>query len=152
MATSAATKPMGFIDITLSSAKRGKVPSFLGLSEQMLYQFEWKDQVNWFRIKTDKWVTSSLRSLDRRIFADVVFAYDWTHGKPWPYIEVFSLTWPASLQIYWNKRKRLHKKRVQLPEDWFLTPTWPPFHCFVTPIWPPVTSCENTLYELNAKV
>ena len=27
---------------------------------------------------------------------------------------VFSLTWPASMQIYWNKRKRLHKKRVQL--------------------------------------
>ena len=42
------------------------------------------------------------------------------------------------MQIYWNKRKRLHKKRVQLPEDWFGTPTWPPFHCFGTPIWPPV--------------
>ena len=28
---------------------------------------------------------------------------------------VFSLTWPASMQIYWNKRKRLHKKRVLLP-------------------------------------
>ena len=39
--------------------------------------------------------------------------------------------------IYWNKRKRLHKKRVQLPEDWFGTPTWPPIHCFRTPIWPP---------------
>ena len=25
---------------------------------------------------------------------------------------VFSLTWPASMQIYWNKIKRLHKKRV----------------------------------------
>ena len=50
---------------------------------------------------------------------------------------VFSLTWPASMQIYWNKRKRLHKKRVQLPEDCFGTPTWPPFHCFGTPIWPP---------------
>ena len=50
---------------------------------------------------------------------------------------VFSLTWPASMQIYWNKRKRLHKKRVQLPQDWFRTPTWPPFHCFGTPIWPP---------------
>ena len=24
----------------------------------------------------------------------------------------FLLTWPASMQIYWNKRKRLHKKRV----------------------------------------
>ena len=35
---------------------------------------------------------------------------------------VFSLTWPASMQIYWNKRKRLHKKRVQLPQDWFGTP------------------------------
>ena len=45
---------------------------------------------------------------------------------------LFSLTWPASVQIYWNKRKRLHKKRVQLPEDWFGTPTWPPFHCFGT--------------------
>ena len=42
---------------------------------------------------------------------------------------VFSLTWPAVMQIYWNKRKRLHKKRVQLPEDWFGTPTWPPFYC-----------------------
>ena len=31
------------------------------------------------------------------------------------------LTWPASMQIYWNKRKRLHGKRVQLPEDWFGT-------------------------------
>ena len=40
---------------------------------------------------------------------------------------VFSLTWPASMQIYRNKRKRLHKKRVQLPEDWFGTPTWPPW-------------------------
>ena len=40
------------------------------------------------------------------------------------------------MQIYWNKRKRLHKKRVQFPEDWFGTPTWPPFHCFGTPIWP----------------
>ena len=50
---------------------------------------------------------------------------------------VFTLTWPASMQIHWNKRKRLHKKGVQLPQDWFGTPTWPPFHCFGTPIWPP---------------
>ena len=31
------------------------------------------------------------------------------------------------MQIYWNKRKHLHKKRVQLPQDWFGTPTWPPW-------------------------
>ena len=27
-----------------------------------------------------------------------------------------------------NKRKRLYKKRVQLLQDWFETPTWPPFY------------------------
>ena len=46
--------------------------------------------------------------------------------------KAFSLTWSASMLIYWNKRKFLHKKRVQLPQDWFGTPTWPPFHCFGT--------------------
>ena len=49
---------------------------------------------------------------------------------------VFSLTWPSSMQMFWNKRNHLHKKRVHLPQDWFGTPTWPPFHCFGTPIWP----------------
>ena len=58
---------------------------------------------------------------------------------------VFSLTWPASMQIYWNKRKRLHKKRVQLPQDPFGTPTWPPLDTNMAA----VTSCEkNTLHEL----
>ena len=31
------------------------------------------------------------------------------------------------MQIYWNKIKCLHKKRVQLPEDWYGTPIWPPW-------------------------
>ena len=39
------------------------------------------------------------------------------------------------MQIYWNKRKRLHKKGVQLPQDWFGTQTLPPFHYFGTRIW-----------------
>ena len=51
----------------------------------------------------------------------------------------FSLTWPASMLIYWNKTKRLHEKRVQLPED-FLG-----IHCFGTPIWPPWRQVK-TLY------
>ena len=59
---------------------------------------------------------------------------------------VFSLTWPVYMQIYWNKRKRLHKKRVQLSQDWFGTPTWLPFHCFGTPIWPPWRHVK-TLYR-----
>ena len=63
---------------------------------------------------------------------------------------MFSLTCPASMQIYWNKRKRLHKKRVQFPEDWFGTPTWPPFHCFGTPIWPPWRHVK-TLYTAKVK-
>ena len=47
----------------------------------------------------------------------------------------FSRTWPASLQIYWNKRKRLLTKRIQFQ---------PHIHvhgchfkyCFGTPVWP----------------
>ena len=38
------------------------------------------------------------------------------------------------MQVYSDKTKRLRKKRVQLPEDLFGTPTWPPFHCFGTPV------------------
>ena len=32
-------------------------------------------------------------------------------------IEHFSLTWPAAMSIYWNKRKCLHKETLQLPQD-----------------------------------
>ena len=46
--------------------------------------------------------------------------------RPFTNYRAFSLTWPASMQIYWNKRKLLHKKRVQLPEDILGTPMWPP--------------------------
>ena len=38
----------------------------------------------------------------------------------------FSLKWHPAMRIYCNKGKRLHTKRVQLPQDWFLTSTWPP--------------------------
>ena len=57
-------------------------------------------------------------------------------------IECFHSRGSDVASIYANlleqkKALRLHKKRVQLPGDWFGTPTWPPFHCFGTPIWPP---------------
>ena len=67
---------------------------------------------------------------------------------------VFSLTWPASMQIYWNKRKRLHKTRVHLPQDWFGTPTWPPFYCFGAPIWPPRRHVKtlNTHEQISSEV
>ena len=34
-------------------------------------------------------------------------------------------------------------RRVQLPQNWFGTSTWPPFHCFGTPIWPPWRHVET---------
>ena len=47
-------------------------------------------------------------------------------GPQWLFLEnrVFSLTWPAAMQIYYDKRKRFHKKRVQLLRNCFGTPTW----------------------------
>ena len=47
-------------------------------------------------------------------------------ARPHSANRAFSLSWPAHMQIYWNKRKYLHKTRVDLPQDWFGTPTWPP--------------------------
>ena len=57
-------------------------------------------------------------------------------GATKEYCWALSLTWPVSMQIYGNVRKRLHKKRGQLRQDRFATPTWPPCYCFGTPIWP----------------
>ena len=39
------------------------------------------------------------------------------------------------MQIYGNKRRRLHKKRDQLPQDWFGTPIWPPWRHVKTLYW-----------------
>ena len=50
------------------------------------------------------------------------------------------------MQIYWNKRKGLHKKRVQLPKGL----VWDTNIAAVSLFWDinmaAVTSCENTLY------
>ena len=45
---------------------------------------------------------------------------------------VFSLTWPKSMQIDWDKKNRLQKKRVQFPQEWFRTPIWPPYCHVIT--------------------
>ena len=41
------------------------------------------------------------------------------------------------VQISWKKRKLFtyQKDLTELPQEWFETQTWPPFHCFETPIW-----------------
>ena len=66
------------------------------------------------------------------------------HNGPYAYVpnvtfsriailyRAFSFTLPAAMQISWNKIKCLHKKRVQLPQYSFGSPTWPTFYipCF----------------------
>ena len=72
-------------------------------------------------------------------------------GSPRMEPSVFSATWPASMQICWNKRKCLHKKRVQLKQDWFGTQTGPPLHCFGKQVWPPwrYVKTHNQLRKLS---
>ena len=48
----------------------------------------------------------------------------------------FSLTWSLSMFFNQTKWKRMHKNRVQFPEDWFRKPTWLPFLCLGTATWP----------------
>ena len=54
----------------------------------------------------------------------------------------FSITWPAFLIIYRNKRRKF-----QLPEDFLVTPTRPRFHCFGTPMWSPRRQVKTLLSE-----
>ena len=44
---------------------------------------------------------------------------------------VFSHVVSSYAKIAWHKRKFYHVKRVQFPQDFFYTQTWPPIHCFV---------------------
>ena len=77
--------------------------------------------------------------------AEKAEAYEFTASKLYGELQArysnfyraFSLTWPASLQICWDKRELVRAKRIQLPRERFGTATWPLFHCFRTPIWPP---------------
>ena len=55
------------------------------------------------------------------------------------------------MQIYWNKWEHLHKKRVQLQQDWFGTPPWQPFLCFWNTNMAALTSCENALYSCHPR-
>ena len=49
------------------------------------------------------------------------------HQDVKPRYSTFSLTWQPSKHIYWNKRKYLHEKKIQLPHNYCGAPTWPPF-------------------------
>ena len=57
---------------------------------------------------------------------------------PFPHLagqyRAYTCTYLAAMQIYWNKRKCLHKKIVQLPQDWFGKSTCLPCHCFGFPL------------------
>ena len=57
--------------------------------------------------------------------------------RKWFFAPLHSPLLRLPMQIYCNKRKCSHKKRVQLPKVEFGTPKWLPFHCFRKPIWPP---------------
>ena len=55
----------------------------------------------------------------------------------------FSLTWPASLLIYWNKRTFLHKRSVQFPQGFFciFLNFYFVMYYIILPLW---TRRENT--------
>ena len=64
------------------------------------------------------------------------------------FYRAFLVTWPATMHIYWNLGSCIHKKRVQLPMDWFGTTAWPPFCCLETSKIAAVTSYESSLPSL----
>ena len=65
---------------------------------------------------------------------------------------MFSLTWPACVQIYWNKRKRLHKEKSSTLTGL----VWDTNMTAVSLFWDTnmavMTSCENTQYQQRVKI
>ena len=116
---------------------------FGGRCNRYFWNIGWKFTGYLIQLVLTKFFKSELFSCLPKVDHVINLCKSWVSKQSY---RVFSLTWPAFMQIYWNKRKRLHKKRVQLPGDWFGTPTWPPFHCFGTPIWPPWRHVK-TLYN-----
>ena len=49
----------------------------------------------------------------------------------------FSLTWASIYANLLEQKKVFTYEKSSSPQDWFGTPTWPPFHCFGTLIWQP---------------
>ena len=71
-------------------------------------------------------------------------------GKPVGY-RAFSLRCPASMQIYWNKRKSLHKKRVQFLSGLIWNTKMAAISLFWNTNMAAMTSCENTLFTSVVK-
>ena len=70
-------------------------------------------------------------------------------GKPGinRFYGAYAVTWPAAMQIYWNKRKCLRKKRVELPQDWFVTRDMAAVSLFCNTNMAVISSdCEYDLY------
>ena len=65
-------------------------------------------------------------------------------GLPRPLIDSFL---SRGQQIAWNKRKFQHVKRVQFPQDFFCTQTWPPIHCFVH-----TYGCRDVMWKWSIEV
>ena len=74
----------------------------------------------------------------------------------------YSLSWPASMQIYGNKRNFLYKERVQLLQDLFGTPIWPlwshlnilcgvPWDLWRHSKWPPSCAAKKFWFKLAWK-
>ena len=92
-------------------------------------------------------IGGSLEENPKRFWSYIKRLPSTNFGIPWRHVPTSLLAMMRSVFIqeysaYANlleqiKRNRLHNKRVQLPQDWFGTRTWPLFHSFGTPIWPP---------------
>ena len=66
-------------------------------------------------------------------------------------VECFHSRGQHLYKFFGTKESVCIRKRVQLPQDWFGTPTWPPFHCFGTPIWPLWRLVKTLFFALGTR-
>ena len=65
--------------------------------------------------------------------------------------KVFLLTRPASILIFWNRRRKKRDFNSR-PQDCLGTPTWPSFHCFEHQLglYDPTTQSQREIQKSNS--
>ena len=114
---------------------RAKTKLSLGISwVKMVSSLTWLSPIwHLFRLRAAFQMEISLQSSSWKLPKSSPGLYTHKGVKRWLEVRKLLIVCQVSTPINWNKRKRLHKKRVQLPQDWFGTQTWPPFNFFGTP-------------------
>ena len=146
------------IDFSLAPVRATRVSGGGGLEPSMTPMFfATSDQPNWYQplwnYPSIPWKAAHTTGVLKRL----TIKWHWAEKLGFLQIKLY-VNWSCKKLLHWDNREFPPTRRggggrgdnchFRLPQHWFGTLTWPPFHCFGTPIWRMRRqSSENTLFS-----